>query len=594
MTVEIALLFVFIAILMVLFAFEVLPPDLIGIVCMVSLILLGFVTPDEGIAGLSNRATVTVFALMLLSVGLEQSGVISLIGQKMQFMFRNGEWLMVLGLMLLVGFFSAFMATTAVVIVFMRMLFRMAKKIPIPMSKLLMPMSFAGILGGSCTLLGTSTNILVNAFALDYELEPIGVFEFTPIGIIFLVAGLLYILFFGRHMLPDKKQETTSLTAQYDIQDFLIELVIQPGSPLIGKRVDESVFFGSEDVDLFEIQRPGEKPHFPGEQEIFDVGEILFIKGSAERIADLTRNYGLTLPKRRARLDDTRFNTEEMRLLELIVHPNSRFIGRQLDKIRMKRELGAIPLAIKKSNKKFVRQRPGKVKIEAGDIILMEVARRNFERIYAMPEFVVLQEHEHVQELTRESILASVILIFVVGTAAFNLFPLLVSALIGCILMVVSGSLKLKTGYQNVNWSVIILLAGMIPLGTAMDNTGASQLIATQFADLFGGMSPNLIIGVLFLFTAFLSAIISNNATAILMAPIAVSVAVSLDIDPRPLLFTVMFAANTSYISPIGYQTNTLVYAAGEYSFLDFVRVGGILTLIVWLLASFAIPFFYF
>lgn len=593
MTIEIAILFALILVLIVLFAFEVFPPDMVALTCMVSLILFGFVSPDEGISGLSNRATVTVLALMVLSVGLETTGVISLIGKKMEGLFSRGEAFGLFILMFIVGAFSAFIATTAVVIVFMRMLFKMSEKIPIRLSRILMPLSFAGILGGSCTLLGTSTNILVNAIARDYQLQPFSVFEFTHIGGIFFAIGIIYIVFFGRHLLPKGEQVARSLTAEYALQDFLIELVVLPDSVLVGLRVDQSIFFRSEELDLFEIQNPGEKPHFPSEQEVFEPGHILFIKGTVEQIAELRKSYGLALPKKKKQIGDERFMTGEMTLCEVIIPPNSRFIGRPIDKIVMRREFGAIPLAVKKSNK-YVRRRPGKVKIEAGDVVLMEVAKRSLDRMFSIPEFVVLQHHEHLSFNKHKQVIASAILIMVIALAALNVLSILVSALLGCVLMVLTGCLKMQEAYKNINWSVIILLAGVIPLGIAMDNVGASSLIADKFVQVFGTMSPYFIVASLFAVTAGLSAVVSNNATAVLMAPIAVSIATSIQLDPRPLLMTVMFAANTSYISPIGYQTNTLVYAAGEYQFKDFVRVGGILTVLIWIAASIVIPFFLF
>jgi di/tricarboxylate transporter len=224
----------------------------------------------------------------------------------------------------------------------------------------------------------------------------------------------------------------------------------------------------------------------------------------------------------------------------------------------------------------------------------MAVGKVNFERIYNSPEIVVLQDHDDLAQSSAKGPLAIGIMVLVIATAAIGLVPILVSSLAGCVAMLVTGCLDLQKAYRRVDWSVIFLLAGVIPLGIAMDNTGASGLIANTFIDFFGTVSPRMLIGVLFITTTLFSGVISNNATAILLAPIAVSIASGLSVDPRPLLLTVMFAANLSFISPIGYQTNMLIYRPGEYRFIDFIRTGGLLTLILWAVATLVIPMIYF
>jgi len=592
-TIEIALLFMIIVAMVLIMAFEKLSADTLAVTVMVVLILGGFVSPEEGIAGMSNPAVVTILALMILTVGLETTGVITEIGDGLKKLLTGKEWKSLLILLLIVGLCSALISTTAVVIVFMRILIKLSKKLPLNLSRFLMPLSFAAILGGACTLLGTSTNLLVSAIAKDYNIPEFGVFEFSHIGVIFFFAGLLYLVFVSRYLLPNRKKDEEELTQEYAIQDFLTEVKVEENSNLIGLRIDETPFFKDEEIDLLEIRGRDNEPHFPNEKETIREGDILLAKGSIEKLAKLRQLNRLALLPRQSMIDDGRMNTDDMTLCEIIVKPNSRMVGNCLNKVSIKRAYNAIPLAVKK-NKHYYKSGLEDLIIEAGDTLLMEVGQANFRHFYNSPEFVVLQEHEDLAAKTSKRFLAASIMVLVILLAAFNILPILVSSLVGCVTMFLTGCLELQKAYRRVDWNVFFLLAGVIPLGTAMYNTGASDFIATTFIDNFGSVSPRILVAVIYMCTALLSAVISNNATAILFAPIVISIASNLSIDPRPLLLTVMFASNMSFMTPIGYQTNTLVYSVGNYRFGDFFKVGGLLSILIWALATWLIPLFYF
>jgi di/tricarboxylate transporter len=591
MTIEIGLLFLLILAMIVIMAFEWFSPDTLALTIMVVLILGGFVTPSEGIAGLSNQATVTILALMILTVGLETTGVITRIGKWLKGYLVDGGAKSFLLILLIVGCCSALISTTAIVIVFMRILIKLSKKFPIQISLFLIPLSFAGIMGGSCTLLGTSTNLLVDAIAVENGIQKFGIFEFTHIGVILFFCGLVYLLFARKYLLPKQLKEE-DLTEEYAIQDYLTEVVVGTQSGLTGKRVDETEIFIDEEIDLIEIRKPAAKSRFGNESEIIEEGDVLLLKGSAERLAAIRYNNNLDLLSKQTKKDEARMNTNDMTLCEVIVKPNSRLSGKSLNKINIKRDYDAIPLAVKK-NRRYYQSGLDDLKIESGDTVLMEVGRSNFKQFYNSAEFVILQEHENLAAKSNKRKLAAAIMVSVILLASFNILPILTSALTGCVLMFLSGCLDLQKAYRRVEWNVFFLLAGVIPLGTAMENSGASQLIADTFVTWFRTVSPRMLIAVLYLFTTLLSAVISNNATAILFAPIAISIATNLDMDPRPLLLTVMFAANMSFMSPIGYQTNTLVYSVGQYRFTDFLKVGGLLSIIVWLLIIWLLPLFY-
>ena len=592
MTLEIALLFGIIGMMILLLAIEIISADTVAFLVMVVLIVGGFVTPEEGISGMSNSAAITVLSLMILTVGLESTGAINALGKRMKPVFKQKQWLTILLLMVIVATSSAFIATTAVVIVFLRVTVELSKKMPTSLSKLLMPLSFAGIMGGSCTLMGTSTNLLVSSIAVNYGMPRFGIFEFSILGMIFFAAGLVYMLFVGRFLIPDRQKEG-QLTNQYAIQDYLTEVKILEGSSLIGKRLEETNIFKEDEMDVLEIKRGSNFSFFPRKRDIIRANDILLVKGSIELITDLRALKNVEFLSRSNNLDDAEITPEDMTLCEVIIRPNSRLLGKSLNKETLWQTYNAVPLAVKK-RRKFYISHLDEINVEPGDTVLMEVSNSHFQRFYNMPEFVVLQEHENMNNQIGKRYIAALIVAAVILLAALNILPIMVSALAGCAAMLITGCLTFQRVYRRVDWSVYILLAGVIPLGIAMDNTGASKLISETFLSVFGAVSPRMLVSMLFIFTAIMSTIISNNATAILIAPIAISIAVHLNLDPRPLLFTIMFAANTSYASPIGYQTNTLIYGPGEYRFIDFFKVGGLLTLLIWGLATLFIPMLYF
>ncbi len=591
MTAQIAILFVIVIAMIIIMALEKLSPDTLSVLVMATLIIGGFVTPSEGLAGFSNQATITILMLMILTVGLETTGVITEMGSRLKPLLIGREWKTLTVLMLIAGVSSAFISTTAIVIVFMRILVKLSKSIPTNLSRLLMPLSFAGILGGSCTLLGTSTNLLVSSIAQDAGVKAFSVFEFTHIGVILFISGLIYMLLFGRFLIPKRKQEQ-ELSNTYNVQEYLTEFIVTETSKLVGKRVDEIEYFKDDEIDLIQIKRSNDII-FPDELRLFQVHDTLLMKCNVEKLTKIRRDDQLKLAPLQSTMNDERLNAGDLTLCEVFIKPNSKLVGKYIDKAEIKRQYDAIPLAIRKSSK-YYSFNFDSLKIEAGDTLLMEVGRTNFKNFYNRSDIIVLQEHEELAAKTNKRYIAASILILVVLIAAFNVLPILHSALLGCIAMILSGCLDLQRAYRRIEWNVFFLLAGIIPLGTAMENTGASQLIADSFLNTFGDVSPRILVAVLFLITMSLSSVISNNATAILFAPIAISIALNLGIDARPLLLTIMLAANMSFLSPIGYQTNTLVYSVGEYRFIDFFKVGGLLSLIIWALVTLLVPYFYF
>lgn len=592
MTLEIAIVFGIILIAIVLFVTEWISIDTIAFGIMVTLLVTGIVTPQQGIMGFANQATITILSLMFIGVGLEQSGAIAQMGKRLRPLLGKKEWVTIALLMVIVAFASTFISTTAVVIVFLQILVNLSERMNISLSKLLIPLSFAGILGGSCSLMGTSTNLIVNSVAQDLGYAPFGLFEFSGIGAIFFVAAMVYMVFVGRKLLP-ARQKKQSFKDSYKIKSFLTTVEIQPNSKMIGKTVKESVFGKERDIELLQIKHQKGPRRFPKEGEIFREGDLLIIRTSLESLKKIYASEGLKFISRKG-FTDTGLDSKEIMLCEAMLRPNSQLIGTKMNKLNAQSNFGIIPIAIQKGRKIYADEKIRALKIESGDTVLLEVNKEYFPRLYQSPEWIILQEEIELFPKTDKRYLAMGILVAVVLVAAFNVLPIMISALTGAFAMIITKCVDLQKAYQKIDWSIFFLLAGMIPLGSAMSNTGADAFLANAFVDFVEDGSPQFFIAALFGFTVIMSGFVSNNATAILLTPVAISIATRLGYDdPKGFLLTVMFAANMSFFTPIGYQTNTLIFNPGNYKFRDFILVGGILTLIIWTLATFLIPMFY-
>ena len=593
MTFEMILVFGIIFLAIIFFVTEWLPVDVVSFGIMVTLLVTGLVTPQQGIMGFGNQATITILGLMIVGIGLEQSGAITLLGQQVQRLFALPVWLAITLMMLIVAFVSAFISSTAVVIVFLRIFIDIAPKIDINLSKLLIPLSFSAIIGGSCSLMGTSTNLIVNSIASSQGLGDLGIFEFSGIGVLFLITTIIYMIVVGIRLIPARAKQI-GMVDEFKLQDYLTLLEVGPESGMVGKTVAETNFKKDDHIELLKIYHQTGQERFPTDNEIIRPGDQLLVKGNLEKIKSIYNSRGIefvhqkNISKNLASREDS-----EQILCKALVLPNSRVVGSNFRTAQIKSKFQAIPLAIQRK-RKVVRRRLHRIKIEVGDILLVSVNKADFQRFYKLPDFLVLQEFEEFDKNIGNKWVAISILIGLILLAAFGVLPIMISALAGAFAMAITRCVDIQKAYREMNWGIIFLLAGMIPLGSAMSNTGADTYLANQFIQLLGDENPTFFISALFIFTMLMSGFISNNATAILITPIAISIAVKSGIDPKPFLLTVMFAANMSFFTPIGYQTNTLILSPGNYKFRDFLFVGGILTILCWILATLVIPWVYF
>lgn len=601
MTFEIALIFLIIISIIILFAFEVFPMDKIAFCIIGVLILFGLVSPEEGISGFSNSAVITILCLMIIAATLEQNGVISWMAGGLKRLKGWPIYFIVPAFMFITGSISAFISSTAVVIVFTKVLTELSDKYDISKSKLLLPISFASILGGSCTLMGTSTNLIVNSIFLERSSERFTFFEFTWLGVIFLTISILLTTFLVKYLPTDA---TNKLRKQYQIDNYITTIVFSANSKLIGEKLKDT-FFLDTDISVLKFTRNGQEDIAPKEEMVIKEGDQLMVSCDLENLLKLKSDEDIIVLSDKESLssystkelkdefENKKSSDKEVILVEMMMMPGARFLGMTLRELKHTMLYEAIPLAIKKrKNFRFLTERlfidtPNLIRLRVGDRVLLEVEKDKIEDFELYDNVVILQQYKS-PEASKSSKrnLTLMVLLGVIVLAASGILSILTSTIFGCVVLLLFNCITLESVYKKINWQILFLLAGMIPLGIAMHNTGADDWLSKQLLDVMHGQKQVYAIGLLFSVTMLLSAFVSNNATAIIMTPLAISIANGMQLPIKPFVLAVMFASNFSFFTPIGYQTNSLIYSMGIYRFKHFIIVGGIISLVILILGT--------
>ena len=590
MTLEIVLVLAILAGAVACFATERLPVDLVALLVLSALLGSGVLTPEQAVSGFSNPATVTVAAMFVLSAGLAHTGVMNLLGQRLAAVGRLGLRPVLLALMILIGAVSAFINNTAAVAIFLPIVLGLARDMGTSPSKLLIPLSFASMFGGVCTLIGSSTNILVSSIAAQHGQAPFGMFELSPLGLVLFALGSLYMLTVGVRIIPDRRAGA-DLTQSFDMGDYLTEILVLPESPAAGRPLRESPLVRDLDLDVLEIHRGDRRLGAPGAETVLETGDLLRVRGDVEKIRLAEAQEGIVLKSGlKWRAED--LQSSEAALLEVVIAPGSALEGKTLKEAGFRQVYGGTALAIRHRGE-VMRERLGATPLRSGDVLLVEVRRDRMEALKRNPDFVIASETGLDAPRRNKLLVATAIVAGVVASAALGLVPIMDSAIFGSVLLVLTRCLTLAEAYEAIEWRIIFLLGGILPLGIALETTGAARLLSSLLVDTVGVWGPVALVSAFYLLTSLLTEAISNNATAALLAPIAISAAASLDVDPRPFLVAVTFAASASFMTPVGYQTNTLIYGPGHYRFTDFLRVGTALNLVFWLTATLLIPVFW-
>lgn len=580
---------------LILFIAEWLPADLTALVIALVLILLGLVSPEEGISGFGNSATITVMAMFILSAGIARTGLIQIVRDLLVKWGGSKPSQQILVMGLIVGPITAFINNTAVVAVFLPIVEDWCKKQNISPSKLLIPLSYATVLGGMITVIGTSTNVLASGVSKQLGYGEFGLFQFTTLGLITFAVGLVYLALAAPQLLPDRKAPQGDYSQDYSLKDYVSEVVITPRSSLVGQTLRSTELQRKFDVDVLELIRNGD--HFPQPlaNKVLEAGDILIVCGSREDLLKIRDERGIDILadiKFGQRMLEADLDSGEERIAEVLILSNSRLTGATLKDLRFRQRYNATVLAIRRGTE-VLRERLGKVPLRFGDLLLVQGPKESFLGLQTSRELLVLEQRD-VESLRQDKAwIALAIVLGVIVVSALDWTPILVASLIGVILMVITGCLKPGELYGAVRWDIIFLLAGLIPLGIAMENSGTTRWLADQLLAAGGHLSGFWILTFFYLTTSILTEVLSNNAAVVLMIPIAVEVAKALSLNPLAFMFAVTFAASNSYMTPIGYQTNTMVYGPGGYRFLDFTRVGAPLNLILTILTPLLIVWLY-
>lgn len=586
------LVFVVIVVALALFVTERFPVEQVALAIPVVLLVAGVLDAEEAVSGLSNVATVTVASMLILSLGLMKTGAVDVLGRWALSAPLGTPRVRLFVLCVVVAVTSPFLNNTPIVVVFLPVFLALADQAGEPPSTYLIPLSFAAILGGTVTLIGTSTNLIVYGMARDRGLDELSMFSIAPLGLVYLAVGLTYLFTVGRALLPRRARQV-DLAGKYEVRRFVAELEIAPDSPAAGRTLDEVSWPERFGVTVLAVARGETTAWGPRATRVLEPGDLLWVQGDSADLLSLSDEEGLVTPAERVEAEHGELpEADDVRIAEILVGPTSVVAGRTLKETRFLQRYGASVLAIQHLGE-IKRGRVAEVRIEPGDILLVHGAPGALDALADEPDLVPLGAAPRPVRARPRAPVAIAILGGVVISAGLEIVPILPAALVGVVLMLFTRCVTLEEVYRDLDWMIVFLLAGVIPLGIAMDQTGAAEWIGHRLGVTFGPLGPMVVIAAFYLVASVLTETMSNNAAAVVLTPIAIQTAADVEMNPYALLVAVMFGASASFMTPVGYQTNTLVYGPGGYRFSDFLKVGVPLNLLLLVVATLLIPVFW-
>lgn len=588
MTYDLAFTLIVTALTVVLFVSERFAAGLVAMVAAGALMAGGVLTPEQGFAGFSNSATVTVGAMFVLSAAVYRSGAVDVVGKLLGWFLRRSLPVAIAGVGLIVAVLSAFINNTAVVAVFLPVAIGVAQKAERSPSKVLIPLSFASMLGGVCTLLGTSTNLIVSGVAVDAGLPAIGMFEMAPLGIVLLVVGLVYLSLGGYRMLPARRTGD-SVASDIGASNYIADVVLEPSSPSIGSTALDAPLTRDFNCDVLAVLAGGVKGVRAHKSHRLEAGDVLRLRCDLDDLTRLMRRDAVRVGPED--IADVELRLADAVLVEAVVAPGSALEGHRWRQVALADEKGVHALAVRQRGETHTDW--DEVRLRAGDAIVMLVDSDRLDALRRDNDFLLATELDATSTPAWSPIAALSILAAVVLSATAGLVPIAASATLGSVAMIVCGCLSTDEAVDAIDWNVIFLLGGLLALGAGLQASGGVAMFAEWLVNIAGRGGPTAVVAAVYAMSVLLSAVLSNNATAALLAPIAIASADIVGVDSRAMLLAVAFGASTSFMTPVGYQTNTLVYGAGHYTFGDFVKVGGPLTLVIGAITVALLPLFY-
>ncbi|RLM56951.1 SLC13 family permease [Halobellus sp. Atlit-31R] len=535
--------------------------------------------PADALSGFSSEATLTVLAMFILSDGVQRTGVVQRLGARIASFTEDSMDRQLSATIGVVAPISGFINNTAAVAILLPMVTDLAERGGTSPSKLLLPLSYASMFGGMLTLIGTSTNILASELSGRLIGRSFTMFEFTQLGIVVSIVGTAYLLTVGRWLTPERIKPEQDLTEEFEMGEYLTEVVVREDSPLVGQQVGRALEETDFDVDLIQLIRGGEVFLEPLAPKQIQAGDVFALRTDRSTLVELLDVEGLDVVP--TAVDESELEAGEARqnLVEVVIGPGSSLVGESLVSASFRQRYDATVLALRRGQE-LIRRRMDNVTLRVGDTLLVQATADSIERLDANRDFIVAQEIEQHDFRGEKTPIAVGIVVAVVALAALDVLPIVVSALAGSLAMVATRCLRPAELYEAVQWDVVFLLAGVIPLGIALESSGGATLLAGVVVAAGDLLPPIGVLAVFYLLTALLTNVVSNNASVVLMIPVAVEAAQTLGASAFSFVLAVTFAASTAFMTPVGYQTNLFVYGPGGYRFSDYLRVGGPLQLV--------------
>ncbi len=580
------------------FVKEWISAELVALTALLACVMTGILSVDQGdpynaLKVFSHPAPITVACMFVISAALERTGVIEILGIWFEKIAGTSPMRMLVVMMALVAFLSSFANNTPVVVIFLPIVLAICRKRDFMASKFLIPLSYAAIVGGTVTIIGTSTNLIALGIAEKEGIEGLSMFSITPLGLIFVAITFVYMLTLGKKLLPDRATLAT-LIDPHSSREFITHAFVKEGSTLDDKAFPDSPIAKMKKARVLEVLRDGVRLQTPLNKIIFKAGDEIVFKGVLEGVMGISKTEGIDVRGNERRgLEGIR--TESALLMEGIIGPESSMTGRSLKELNFRQRFGVLILAVHRRGRNL-RERFEDEKLAFGDTLLVQGPAEKMNQLFEQRDFINLSERKHAQVRRNKAPIAiGALLIFMIlgainGRFGIPTIPIVQLAFTSALIVLLTRCVEPQEAYRSVDWKVVFMIFGMLGFGMAIEKSGLAQLIANGLTEGLGIESPYIMLALMYLLAAVMTEIISNNAVAVLLTPLVIVVAHTLGASPLPFIIAIMFGSSASFSTPIGYQTNTFVYGAGGYKFGDFFKVGAPLAVILWIVASFVIP----
>lgn len=605
--------FIVLGIVIILFMSNRVRSDLVGVMALLALVLTGVLEPGEALAGFSNSVVIMIAALFVVGAGILRTGLAQKAGNLLLRWSGNSENKLFILLLLIVAFVGAFMSNTGTVAIMLPVVISIAVSIKVSPSKFLIPLSYAASFSGLLTLIASPPNLIVSQLLADNGFDRLGFFEITPVGIIGLMVGLTYLFFVRNKLLPNEKRNKQvknkqlspkQLIQNYQLEENLHSVKVGEDSPMVEKKLAELKIPATYHLCILKIKRraaegrsllPMTYQEMAGANSVVHTNDVIYIQGSLENVERLVRDFNLEYVTEKS--GEMELVSRKMGIAEVLLTPYSNFLNRTITDINFREKYNLNIIGINRKGNLILKEMSN-VKLRFGDALLVQGSWDAIDVLSKETKDVVVvgqpKESASMAAANGKAPIAGLIMVFMVLLMVFEVFPTVISVLIGAVLMVITGCLRnMDDAYGHMNWESIVLIACMLPMATALEKTGGMVLLSNSMIDLLGGFGPIGVLGGLYFITMLLGQFISNTATAALFAPIAVSTALSLGVSPYPFMIAVAVGASMSFATPVASPTNALVMTAGGYTFFDFVKIGVPLQVIMFIIMLFVIPWLF-